>query len=255
VATEFNLPGSSFEEIQKILKGYSHAPEQATLDQLSKLTGLHATVISRNNKFLSDIGLIAGGMKKTATDLGKKLGRALDHKQTADAQGYWKEAVQTNEKVAGLVTTVRIKCGMTEGEFSAHVLYVSGQKNNAGNKTGARCVVDVLLAANLLQEENGKLVVSSAPAKETPEDLKPATPAAAQPAAAENGNGNGNGGGTMTPLPLPLPLPSLPAIPQTGTLTPQIAINIQLHLPETENAEVYEKLFKALREHLLSPKA
>jgi glycine cleavage system regulatory protein len=43
-----------------------------------------------------------------------------------------------------------------------------------------------------------------------------------------------------------------PAIPPTGTLAPQIAINIQLHLPETENAEVYEKLFKALRDHLLS---
>ena len=249
MATEFNLPGSSFEEIRKILKGYSHAPEQATLDQLSKLTGLHETIISRNNKFLVDIGLITGGKKKGATDLGKKLGRALDHKQDADAQGYWKEAVQTNEKVAGLVTTVRIKGGMTEADFSSHVLYVSGQKNTSGNKTGARCVVDVLLAANLLQEENGKLVVSSAPAKEAPEDLKPANPAAVQPAAAENGNGNGGGTGTA------LPLPPLPAIPQTGPLTPQIAINIQLHLPETENAEVYEKLFKALREHLLSPKA
>lgn len=250
MATEFNLPGSSFEEIQKILKGYSHAPEQASLDQLSKLTGLHATIISRNNKFLADIGLIAGGMKKTATDLGKKLGRALDHKQDADAQGYWKEAVQTNEKVAGLVTTVRIKGGMTEADFSSHVLYVSGQKNTSGNKTGARCVVDVLLAANLLQEENGKLVVSSAPAKETPADLKPATPTPVQPAAAAAESGNGNGGATGTPL----PLPTLPVIPPTGTLTPQIAINIQLHLPETENAEVYEKLFKALREHLLSPK-
>lgn len=247
MATEFNLPGSSFEEIQKILKGYSHAPEQATLDQLSKLTGLHATIISRNNKFLSDIGLIAGGMKKTATDLGKKLGRALDHKQNADAQGYWKEAVQTNEKVAGLVTTVRIKGGMTESDFSAHVLYVSGQKNNSGNKTGARCVVDVLLAANLIQEENGKLVVSSAPVKETPADLKPDTQAATQPTAVANGNSNGGGTG--------IPLQPLPAIPQIGSLTPQIAINIQLHLPETENAEVYEKLFKALREHLLNPKA
>jgi len=244
VTTEFNLPGSSFEEIQKILKGYSHAPEQASLDQLSKLTGLHATVISRNNKFLSDIGLITGGMKKSSTELGKKLGRALDHKQDADAQGYWKEAVQTNEKVAGLVTTVRIKGGMTENEFSAHVLYVSGQKNNAGNKTGARCVVDVLLAANLLQEENGKLVVSSAPAKETSADLKLAVLTPTQPTTQENGNG----GGAETPL------PTLPVIPQTSNLTPQIAINIQLHLPETENAEVYEKLFKALREHLLSPK-
>ena len=47
-----------------------------------------------------------------------------------------------------------------------------------------------------------------------------------------------------------------PAVPATTTTTgiPQIAINIQLHLPETDNAEVYEKLFKALREQLISPK-
>ncbi|MCA9469615.1 MAG: hypothetical protein KC643_29795 [Nitrospira sp.] len=69
---EFNLPGSSFEELQKILKGYSNASENASLDTLSKLTGLHTTVISRNNKFLTDIGLIGGGMKKTATALGKR---------------------------------------------------------------------------------------------------------------------------------------------------------------------------------------
>lgn len=136
VSTEFNLPGSSFEEIQKILKGYSHAPEQATLDQLSKLTGLHSTVISRNNKFLTDIGLVTGGMKKSATDLGKKLGRALDHKQIADAQGYWKEAVQTNEKVAGLITTVRIKGGMTESDFTAHVLYVRDKRTIQETRPG-----------------------------------------------------------------------------------------------------------------------
>ncbi|MCB4810973.1 hypothetical protein LG204_06560 [Methylovorus menthalis] len=147
MVAEFNLPGSSIEEIQKIVKGYVHAPEKASLDNLSKLTGLHGSVISRSNKFLTDIGLISGGAKKGATELGKKLGRALDHKQTHDAQGYWKEAVQTNEKVSGLVTTVRIKGGMTDKDLSAHVLYVSGQKNTSHNKTGARCVVDVLLAA------------------------------------------------------------------------------------------------------------
>lgn len=247
MATEFNLPGSSFEEVHKILKGYSSAPDQSSLDNLAKLVGIHKTIISRNNKFLTDIGLITGGMKKSATELGKKLGRALDHKQESDAQGYWREAVQTNEKVSGLVTTVRIKDGMTEKDFSNHVLYVSGQKNTAGNKTGARCVVDVLLAANLLQEENGKLIVSSTSTKETPADLKPEVSEPVQLVAAlENGNGNGNGIGAQ--------LSTLPGIPQVSNLTPQIAINIQLHLPETANAEVYEKLFKALREHLLSPK-
>ena len=210
--TEFNLPGSSFEEIQKILKGYSHAPEKASLDQLSKLTGLHTTVISRNNKFLTDIGLIAGGQKKTSTDLGTKLGRALDHKQDADAQRYWKEAVQTNEKVAGLVTTVRIKGGMTENEFSSHVLYVSGQKNNSHNKTGARSVVDVLLAANLLEEENGKLIVSTATAKETPADLKTAGPPPIPAAAQEQENGDGSETGIL--------LSNSSAIRRTASVTP-----------------------------------
>ncbi|CAJ0871485.1 hypothetical protein AMST5_02327 [freshwater sediment metagenome] len=207
MATEFNLPGSSFEEIQKILKGYSHAPEQASLDQLSKLTGLHSTIISRNNKFLSDVGLIAGGMKKSATDLGRKLARALDHGQEVDARSYWREAVQTNEKVSGLVTTVRIKGGMTEKDFSSHILYVSGQKNTSGNKTGARCVVDVLLAANLLQEENGKLVVSAARVKETPVDLASTTASKATTVIEEASNGNRAGVGTA---PTPQILRGLP---------------------------------------------
>lgn len=243
MSTDFNLPGSSFEEIQKILKGYSHAPEQVTLDQLSKLTGLHSTVISRNNKFLTDINLIGGGMKKSATELGRKLGRALDHGQESDAQGYWKEAIQTNDKVSGLVTTVRIKGGMTEKDFSNHVLYVSGQKNNSGNKTGARCVVDVLTAAKLIDETNGKLVVSSSSERETLTDSE--AEALTQPFGID-----------LPELPNEtLRLPDLPSDSSKGSITPQIAINIQLHLPETENAEVYEKLFKALREHLLSPKA
>jgi hypothetical protein len=38
-------------------------------------------------------------------------------------------------------------------------------------------------------------------------------------------------------------------------VAPQIAINIQLQLPETDNAEVYEKLFKALKDNLFPPPA
>lgn len=241
MANEFNLPGSSFEEIQKILKGYSHAPEQASLETLSKLIGLHSTVISRNNKFLTDIGLISGGMKKSATDLGKKMGRALDHHQESDAQRYWREAVQTNEKVSGLVTTVRIKGGMSERDFSNHVLYVSGQKNNSGNKTGARCVVDVLLAAGLLAEENGKLVVTTPSSEMSAEEpVAEAVLSSFESPAQSYGYAN--------------VAPPAHVIPNLVGM-PQIAINIQLHLPETENAEVYEKLFKALRDNLINPQA
>lgn len=245
LATDFNLPGSSFEEVQKIVKGYSHAPEQASLETLSKLTGLHATVISRSNKFLTDINLIAGGRNKAATELGKRLGRALEHQQLTDAQRYWREAVESNDKVAGLITTLRIKGGMAEKDFSGHVLYVSGQKNHASNKTGARCVVELLLAAGLLAEENGKLVAAVQPSY-APVDTEPK--GEAQPEAVSAND--------VTPATThqeaPRQLAASPVSALAG-IAPQIAINIQLHLPETENAEVYEKLFKALRENLIAP--
>lgn len=242
---EFNLPGSSFDEVQKIIKGYSNVSDKASLGDISKLTGLHTTIVSRNNKFLSDIGLITGGAKKGATELGKKLGRALEHAQTEDCRRYWKEAVQTNEKVSGLVTTVRIKGGMSESQFIDHALYVSGQKKNAGNKTGSRCMVEVLVVAGLLQEVDGMLSVA-APSKEA-EEIEPDskyeedTPPTIRPP-------------SVTP---PKQTPELNDIKENVlpnvSGVPQIAINIQLHLPETENAEVYEKLFKALKENLLSP--
>jgi hypothetical protein len=229
--TEFNLPGSSYEEIHKIMKGYSHASENASLDGMSKLTGLHHTAISRNNKFLSDIGLITGGMKKTATDLGKHLGRALDHNQTEDCRRYWKEAVQTNEKMSALVTTVRIKDGMSEKEFTDHILYVSGQKNNSGGKTGARCVVDVLLTAALLEERDGKLLVTTPPVDSKLDSLT-------HEGLLVNSAGDVPIGEKKEQL-----VPLFPSL-ANRLVTPQIAINIQLQLPETENAEVYENCFE-----------
>lgn len=238
MATEFNLPGSSFEEVQKIIKGYGHASANASLADLSKLVGLHQSIISRNAKFLVDINLLTSGKYKSSTDNGKKLGRALEHDQTQDAQRYWREAVQSNEKVAGLVTTVRIKGGMSEKDFVAHVLYVSGQSNNSGNKTGARCVTDILIAAELLKEEGGKLVVSSPKTRIANEDSAPEASGIEAHDEPEQ---------TVSVVQSTDPAPPLM---QAVGVAPQIAINIQLQLPETDNAEVYEKLFKALKDNL-----
>jgi len=54
----------------------------------------------------------------------------------------------------------------------------------------------------------------------------------------------------VSDMKVPVAAATTSAMEINTAFAPQIAINIQLHLPETENAEIYEKLFKALKEHL-----
>lgn len=242
MSDKVSLPSSSYDEMVKIIKGYSHSNGPASLDDIAKLVGMNRTGVSANNKFLAESGLISGGNKKSPTDLGAKLGRALDHNQAADVKDCWKEMVSGNEGVAGLVTTVRIKGGMTSEELSAHILYVSGQNNTKGNRAGANTLVEILKASGLVELVDGKIVVAQpngdepVPGVESAIEQQPA--AAAQP--------------QVSPQSVP-PVPQGQPIYQVAAqATPQIAINIQLHLPETDNPEVYQNLFKALKENLLA---
>ncbi|WP_417546362.1 hypothetical protein [Marinobacter sp.] len=244
MSDKINLPSSSFDELVKIIKGYSHASKGASLDELAKLTGLNKFAISGNNKFLSDISIIQGGRTKSSTDLGIKLARALDHSQVQDAKKNWSDAVSSNEEVSKLVTVVRIKGGMSVDDLAAHILYVSGQGNNGKNRAGSRTVVEILIQAGLLENLDGTLKVA------TPSDESMAEKE-------DSGVENKDTGAPATKL-VPTeqeekPNSRPPEINLSGLTTPpQIAINIQLHLPETDNAEVYEKLFKALKDNLLS---
>ncbi len=244
MSDKINLPSSSFDELVKIIKGYSHASKGASLDEIAKLTGLNKFAISGNNKFLSDIGLIEGGRAKSVTNLGSKLARALDHSQVQDAKRCWSNAVSSNEGVSKLVTVVRIKGGMSVDDLAAHILYVSGQGNNAKNRAGSRAVVEILIQADLLENVDGTLKVATPSDKpmngnEDSEEIGKADVETAPKTHVAESNGK--------------PDSCPPEINLSGLTTPpQIAINIQLHLPETDNAEVYEKLFKALKDNLLS---
>ena len=234
---QFSLPSSSYNELIKIIIGYSNHAKDATLESLSQLIGMPKTRISSNSKFLSELGLVEGGNKKSSTSLGIKLGRALEHSQDAETSGAWQEAIRGNEKFANLVTTVRIKGGMSEDQLFSHILFVSGQNATQANRTGTRTVVDMLVRSGLLEQEDGQFQVA-APTTEIQEEFdEPNTDSDKDEVDAESVTE------TRT-------TDKQPAILST---IPSIAINIQLQLPETENPEVYENLFKAMRKHLLNP--
>lgn len=244
MADPVNLPSSSLSELEKIIKAYGHIGKEADLDTLSKLTGIGKTTISPNNPFLVDTEIVSSGKKKKISELGLRLARALDHSHTEDAANCWHEIVSSSEFLSNLVSTIRIKGSISVDDAASHALYASGQKKSKANRTGARAVIDILIASGAVAEESGALKVTVKKAVE--EKSSPVAPLKPEESVQENTVSPAD----AQPQGLPVTTPSVLANPVPGI---PISINIELHLPATSDPEVYKELFKALRENLLNP--
>ena len=64
----FRLPRSSYSELVKIIRAYAQAPKNSSPKAVGDLAGVHQTVVSRNNAFLAEIGVIEGRRYKTVSE-------------------------------------------------------------------------------------------------------------------------------------------------------------------------------------------
>lgn len=157
------LPGSSFEEVAKVIQGYADIGKAVPLDDVSRRIGMHPTVISRNNGFLVFIGVLEGGKNKAITPLGKSLAIALSHNIEGEVQRILQSAVEDNEFLRNIVSAVRIRKGMDESSLRAHIAYSAGLSKSQSTMTGTGTVLEVLRRAGVIVEQDGKLV-SATPA-------------------------------------------------------------------------------------------
>lgn len=246
---KFKVPASSKSEIDKIIKAYAHIGKQAALDEVAKLISMDRTRVSANNGFLSSAGIIKGGQAKKATALGLKLGRAMDHEQIVDIKRSWQEIIERTAFLSDLVTSVRLKKGLTKDELVSQVLYSAGLPKICRHETGARTIAEILEESGLLLEKDGKFQVAksreesmtkpteeaAAEDQQTPPASKPATSAA--PTAQNSQSQPTQHNYTAV----------------SHAVSPSVVINIQLEIPATESETVYNNFFKALRENLLKP--
>lgn len=154
---KFKLPGSSYEEVVKVIKGYGHHTEPAELSSISQVTGLHPTIVSRNNGFLVGTGIIEGGQKKALTAVGRQLAHALDHEIEQDISSTWRELVLASDFFRKLLSAIRIRNGMETATLQSHIAYSAGLSKSPGVMTGARTVIEVLQVAGVIREVEGKL--------------------------------------------------------------------------------------------------
>ena len=157
----FKLPGSSLDEVIKVIQGYATISKPASLDDVAKATGMHRTSISKNVGFLLSLGLLEGGRSKATTEIGQKLGLALMHNVPEEAESVMGDVVAEDEFLKNVLAAVRIRKGMDETSLRAHIAYSAGQSKTGSTTTGTGAVVDLLKRSGHLKSEDGKLIVTA----------------------------------------------------------------------------------------------
>lgn len=162
MAELFKLPASSYEELIKVIQAYAAEKEGTllSLDDLSHSTGMARTIVSANNGFLVQMCLITEGNKKSATEIGRSLGRAYTSKIEEEIIRLWKEIIFEVDFLNRMISAVRIRNGMDRTNLLNHIIYSSGQKDNKQSRTGAGAIIEILKIASILNETDGKLTVN-----------------------------------------------------------------------------------------------
>lgn len=171
---EFRLPGSSYEEIVNIIVAYGTRDEAARAGDVGKLDSVHQSSVSRNNAFLTEIGVLQGESKKLITRRGRSLAVALARKDRAEVRSNWRTIVAASEFLQNVVSAVKLREGMLYPTVQAYIAHAAGQPRNKPVMNGAGAIIEILKAAGLLKEEAGELVATF---EEEPEE-----------AASENGS-------------------------------------------------------------------
>jgi hypothetical protein len=164
----FRLPGSSYAELVKIIRAYGQITGDASPKDVSDRCGVTQTQVSRNNAFLLSIGIVSGGKKKALTSTGRRLAQSLDFEMPEEIESAWREIANDNNALRKIVSAVSIRGGMEPSSLKNHIAYSAGASKTPFVMAGAGSIIDILKAAGLLREQDGKIVVSRAPAVKKP---------------------------------------------------------------------------------------
>ncbi len=159
MAEQYKLPGSSYEEVIKIIKAYSSgkAGQPMSLEIVAQTAGMDKTIVSRNNGFLVQCGFISEGNQKAATELGIQLARAYNLKMENEVSRIWKECIEASEFLTRMLSAIKIRGTMEKSAFLNHIVYSSGATTTKHAKTGASTLIDLFELAGFITEQDGQI--------------------------------------------------------------------------------------------------
>ena len=253
---QFRLPGSPYEDLVNIIVAYGTRDEASMTGDVSRLDSVHQSSVSRNNAFLTEIGVLQGESKKLITRRGRSLALALARKDRQEIRGNWRAIVGANEFLQNVVSAVKLREGMLYPTVQAYVAHAAGQPRNKPVMTGAGAIVEILKTAGLLKEEAGELVAVFEDEPDYPQDPPKGSTAGA-------GANAGTADGSADAAPSETPGASEPVVSATvarvepatapaaapaADAPPSVSIHVQVRCTADEIEELAPRLKALLRE-------
>jgi hypothetical protein len=158
---KIKLPRCSYDELIKIIVSYGTLNRPSSLNDIAQASGIGKTNVSANNAFLTNLEIIEGAGKKNITSKGLQLSQALQHDMDDAIRSSWSQIINENDFMTKMLQAVRIRKGMDNLQLENHIAFSSGEPKASFVKTGAKCVVDILLASELVQKDGDKIIYNS----------------------------------------------------------------------------------------------
>lgn len=154
---KFKLPGSSYVEIIKMIRAYGSGKVgmPCSLDDISKMSAVDKTQISRNNGFLIEVGLLQEGKNKAPTEICSNLAKAYSLNLSEKIAEIWKKIILENNFLNSMINVITLKSSMQKSDYIGHLIYSSGCTNTNNSKAGATALIEIFKTSNILIEDNG----------------------------------------------------------------------------------------------------
>jgi hypothetical protein len=158
---KFKLPRSSYDELCKIIKAYGRLNKPSTLSEVDHIVGIGKTNVSANNAFLLAVEIVEGIKSKSPTGKGFELARALEFDSRAKIAQAWRRIIEENDFLSKMVQAVSVRKGMEVSHLQGHIAYSAGEPKASYVMTGAKAVIDILLASEFVKQEGDQIIVNT----------------------------------------------------------------------------------------------
>jgi hypothetical protein len=206
MANKLSMPMASWTVLKRIVRAYGTVGEEetATVEQVANRAGMQRTIVSSNNNFLRDIGVLLPAENKL-TVLGLRLARCLALENEDMIAEALQEIIRSSPALNQFISLVRargtVKTDVLRGEVLVAAEVADSDKMMS---LRAKSVLDMLHESRLIELNEDVVRVGSTATKQP--ELTPSAPPNEPLKAAALASPNAALGQAQMPRGIPLPL-------------------------------------------------